>query len=234
MANFVLVHGSWRGGWVWERCASLLRAKGHRVHAPTLTGFGERSHLVGSPINVSTHIDDVLNAIKFEQLDDVVLCGHSYGGMIITAIADAIPEKIASLVYLDAFLPANGDSMATLWPPLIEILPSSGEHQGLSLSPFSIELFNLNEADRAMMSALSTPAPVATFLEPVTLSGKHHSVQRKHYILATGWGPNPFDAFMLSVREEHSWTIETLPTGHDMMLDDPGSIARLLENAAPR
>lgn len=233
MANFLLVHGGWRGGWIWERCVSLLRADGHRVYAPTLTGLGDRSHLLSSSINLSTHVQDVLNLIKFEQLDDVVLCGHSYAGMVITAVADAIPEKIISLVYLDAFLPGDGDSIASLTgPAVIEIVKSASEHGGLAVSPIPLELFNLNQSDRAMVSRLSTPHPLATLFEPVALSGKHRSVAGKHYILATGWSPNPFDTFMMSIRENDAWTVATIPTGHDAMLDDPASVARLLTLAA--
>ncbi len=229
MANFVLVHGGWRGGWVWDRCVSLLRAEGHRVYAPTLTGLGDRSHLISSSINLSTHIQDVLNLIKFEQLNDVVLCGHSYAGMIITAVADTIPDKIASLVYLDAWLPKNGDSIASLAGPGIgELVKSAGEHGGLAVSPIPLEVFNLNQSDRAMVSALCTPHPIATFFEPVTLSDKYQSIPKKHYILATGWGPDPFEGFMISVRESSSWITRTLPTGHDAMLDDPASVARVL------
>jgi pimeloyl-ACP methyl ester carboxylesterase len=233
MANFVLVHGGWRGGWVWERCASLLRAEGHRVHTPTLTGLGDRSHLISSSVNLSTHIQDVLNLIKFEQLTDVVLCGHSYAGMIITAVADAIPEKITSLVYLDAFLPSDGDSIASLvGPAIIEVIKSAGEHGGLAVSPISLEVLNLNHSDRAMVSRLATPHPLATFFEPVALSGKYQSVARKYYVLVTGRSPNPFETFMISVRESDTWIVTTLPTGHEAMLDDPDSVARLLTLAS--
>lgn len=233
MANFVLVHGSWCGSWIWERCISLLRAEGHRVYAPTLTGLADRSHLMSSSVNLSTHIQDVLNLIKFEQLTDVVLCGHSYGGMVITAVADAIPEKITSLVYLDAFLPNDGDSVASLiGPGIIDVLGSASEHGGLAISPMPLEPFNFNQSDRAMVIRLCTPQPVATFFEPVSLSGKHRSVRGKHYILATGWSQSPFDAFMTSVRGDDAWTVETLPTGHAAMLDDPASVARLFARAA--
>jgi pimeloyl-ACP methyl ester carboxylesterase len=233
MANFLLVHGGWRGGWVWDRCVCLLRSQGHRVYAPTLTGLGDRRHLLSSSINLSTHVQDVLNLIKYEQLNDIVLCGHSYAGMVITAVADAIPDKIASLVYLDAWLPSNGDCIATLaGPETAELLKSAGEHGGLAVSPIPVEVLNLNQSDRAMVSALCTPHPIATLFETVSLSGKHLSVPGKYYILATGWSPNPFEQFMMSVRGSDSWISTTLPTGHDAMLDDPVSVARLLTLAA--
>jgi pimeloyl-ACP methyl ester carboxylesterase len=109
--TFVLIHGAWHGGWCYSRVARLLRNKGHDVLTPTLTGLGERSHLASPAVNASTHVQDVLNVIAFEGLDDIVLAGHSYGGQIITAVADAIPDKIRSLVYLDAFVGENGKSL---------------------------------------------------------------------------------------------------------------------------
>lgn len=139
MANFVLVPGGCRGGWVWERCASLLRADGHRVYAPTLTGLGDRSHLISSSINLSTHIQDVLN--------------------LITSISMPSCQVMAT---------------------------ASQALAGLAVSPISLELLKLNHSDRAMVSRLATPHPLATFFEPVALSGKYQSVARKHYILATG------------------------------------------------
>ncbi len=104
-STFVLVHGGWHGGWCYSRVAQRLAAAGHRVFTPTLTGLGERAHLYSRSINLTTHITDIINVIKWERLQNVVLAGHSYGGMVVTGVADAIPEKIASLVYLDAFVP---------------------------------------------------------------------------------------------------------------------------------
>jgi len=111
MATFVLVHGAWHGGWCWKRVAALLRQAGHEVFAPTLTGLGERAHLMSNAIDLHTHIRDILGVLQWEELADVVLCGHSYGGMVISGVADRVPEKLRSLVYLDAFVPDNGTCM---------------------------------------------------------------------------------------------------------------------------
>ncbi len=116
-ATFVLVHGAWHGGWCYARVAGLLRARGHTVFTPTLTGQGERAHLLSGSINLSTHIEDVLGVFAFERLDDVVLAGHSYGGMVITGVADRIPERIRALAYLDAFVPENGQSLFDIYIP---------------------------------------------------------------------------------------------------------------------
>jgi pimeloyl-ACP methyl ester carboxylesterase len=114
MANFVLVHGAWHGGWCWRDTAAALRGAGHHVFTPTHTGVGERSHQSAENITLETHIRDVCGCIEWEELSDVILVGHSYGGMVITGVADRMAERIKSLVYLDAFVPANGDSLIGL------------------------------------------------------------------------------------------------------------------------
>jgi pimeloyl-ACP methyl ester carboxylesterase len=117
MATFVLVHGGWAGSVVWRQLAPRLRKAGHEVYAPTLTGIGARKHLLNREIDLDTHIQDVIGVIDDADLSDIVLVGHSYGGMVISGAADRVPEKIASLVYLDAFVPENGQSCFTMSPP---------------------------------------------------------------------------------------------------------------------
>ena len=116
MANFVLVHGAWHGGWCWVRVAHQLRLYGHRVVTPTLTGLGKRAHLLNRAINLDTHISDVIATIEAEELHDVVLCGHSYGGCVITGVADRATERLSAVVYLDAFIPEDGQSQRDLIP----------------------------------------------------------------------------------------------------------------------
>src|SRR5215472_16385256 len=117
MATFVLVHGGWAGSVVWRELAPRLRKAGHDVYAPTLTGIGARKHLLSREIDLDTHIQDVIGVIDDQDLSDIVLVGNSYGGMVITGVADRVPEKVASLVYLDAFVPENGQSLFSLLPP---------------------------------------------------------------------------------------------------------------------
>jgi pimeloyl-ACP methyl ester carboxylesterase len=109
--TFLLVHGAWHGGWCWRRVADLLEKRGHKVFTPTLTGLGERSHLLDAKVNLTTHITDIVNVIKWERLSDIVLVGHSYGGMVITGVAEEVEAAIASIVFLDAFVPENGQSL---------------------------------------------------------------------------------------------------------------------------
>src|SRR5258708_36555473 len=116
MANYCLVHGAWHGGWVWKRVARHLREEGHDVYTPTMTGLGERSHLLNATINLSTNIQDLVNVIKFEELHDVLLCGHAYAGIIISGVSDLISERIAALVCLNAWVREAGDSVFTIFP----------------------------------------------------------------------------------------------------------------------
>ena len=111
--TFVLVHGAWHGGWCWRRVADVLQQRGHNVFTPTMTGLGERSHLIDGKINLTTHVTDIVNVIKWESLNDIVLVGHSYGGIIISGVAEAMRDTIGSIVFLDAFVPESGDSVAT-------------------------------------------------------------------------------------------------------------------------
>ena len=116
MATFVLVHGAWHGSWCWKRVRKALQARGHDVFTPTLTGVGERSHLLSPDVNLDTHITDVVNLIRWEELSGIVLCGHSYGGCVITGVADRLSDRIAALVYLDAFVPEDGQSLYDILP----------------------------------------------------------------------------------------------------------------------
>ena len=117
MATFVLVHPAWFGGWCWKKVSPLLRAQGHAVHTPTLSGLGERVHLARPEIGLDTHVDDVVNLLVYEDLHEVVLVSNSSGGMVITGAADRAPERIARLVYLDAFVPEDGQSLLDIIPP---------------------------------------------------------------------------------------------------------------------
>ena len=117
MVTFVLVHPAWLGGWCWRKVTPLLRARGHEVFTPTLTGLGERSHLAKRDIGLETHIQDVVNVLEYEDLSRVILVANSSGGVVITGVADRLPERIARLVYVDAFVPEDGQSLLDIIPP---------------------------------------------------------------------------------------------------------------------
>jgi pimeloyl-ACP methyl ester carboxylesterase len=232
--TFVLVHGAWHGGWCWRRVEDLLRQAGHRVYAPTLSGLADRSHLAGNGINLSTHVDDVVGLIRWEGLKDVILCGHSYGGMVVSGVAELAPEgSIASIVYLDAFLPADGRSLLDYTTgggreggPMVE----EGEATGL-VTPIPAEVFGVNAKDRAMVDQLCTKQPYATLTEGLRLTGARDRVAKKTYVLATGWENAAFPAFADKVRDDPDWTYHEVACGHDVMLDDPERLAEILQEA---
>lgn len=235
--TFVLVHGAFHGGWCYARLAEILRAHGHRVFTPTLTGVGERAHLAHAGVNCSTHIHDIINVIKSEQLEEVVLCGHSYGGMVVGGVADAIPQRIASLVYLDAAIPEDGKSLFDLTfaqaPEKIALFMSQiGDHGGFLLPAFPASAFNVNEADRTMVDALCTPQPFATFCERLKLSGAHLRIPRKTYILATNWESTRHHWMYQRIKNDASWSTFEIPCGHDLMLDEPERVAEILLDGA--
>ena len=134
--TFVLVHGAWHGGWCWQRVADRLRGSGHTVFTPTLTGLGERSHLLRGGIDLKTHITDVVNVIKWEGLSDVVLCGHSYGGFVISGVAEQMAPAIHSIVFLDAFVPRNGESVLDLTGLVVQ----EGVRNALQRGDLSIQI----------------------------------------------------------------------------------------------
>ncbi|WP_263357681.1 alpha/beta fold hydrolase [Acidicapsa ligni] len=234
MSHFVLVHGGWRGGWIWKRVAQLLRKEGHTVYTPTLSGLADRSHLLHADINLSTHIQDVVNLIKFEELHDVVLCGHSYAGMVISGVADQVSERISSLVYLDAWFPQDGDSIMTLSPEIYQLMhiKETGRYGGISCPPIPAAILHVNEQDRAWVDTMATPQPFATMIEAIQLKGNHVNVRNKTFVLASAWEPNPFRQFYERLKVEAEWKIAMIESGHDAMLDKPVEVANVLIEAA--
>ena len=227
--TFVLVHGAWHGGWCWRRVADLLEAKGHKVFAPTLTGLGERSHLMRAGINVSTHATDIVNVLKWERLSDVVLCGHSYGGFVISGVAEQAADKIGSIVYLDAFVPENGDSMASLTSQAVrDSLKIATERGDIGVPARPAAAFLVNDKDQAWVDSLTGPQPIETMTEPVTITGARERIAKKSYIRAGAY-PNPgFDKAFARVKADKTWRTYEVPCGHDVMVDMPERLAEIL------
>src|SRR5437773_7542923 len=222
-ATFVLVHGAWHGGWCYARVAALLRARGHTVFTPTLTGQGERAHLMSGAINLSTHIEDVLGVFHYERLSDVVLAGHSYGGMVITGVADRIPERVRALAYLDAFIPADGQSLFDINIPANtqRFLAQAGTSGGLTVPAPSAAYFGVNAADAVTVDALATPFPLGCFTEKLKLTGVYRSVSKHLYVHGTVLPrASPFRVFYERAKAA-GWSAHALACGHDVMLDEP-------------
>jgi pimeloyl-ACP methyl ester carboxylesterase len=234
MATFVLVHGAWCGGWCYARVADLLRARGHRVFTPTLTGLGERSHLLTGTVNLSLHITDILNVFRYEDLNDVVLCGHSYSGMVITGVADRIPERISSLVYLDAFIPEDGQSQfdINIAANVAGFMQKAGANGGLAIPPPPARFFNVNAADAARVDELACPQPLGAFSEKLPLTGAYRSVRKRTYVYALVLNrQSPFAPFYERVKADPAWTVHAFDCGHHVMLDAPERTADVLEAA---
>ena len=233
MATFVLVHGAWHGSWCWKRVRKSLQAEGHDVFTPTLTGVGERSHLISPQVNLETHIADVVNLIRWEELDDVVLCGHSYGGCVITGAADRVAERIKALVYLDAFILGDGQGLHDVLPSAVRDAQLQGavEHgYGWQVQPITAEFFRVNTTDRAWVDRQCTPQPLATFSQPVRLRSTFPAEKCTH-ILATGYEHSPFPPFH-EIATRQGWKTLTIDCGHDVMLDKPNELVAMLRDAA--
>ena len=224
--TFVLVHGGWGGGWVWRRVADSLQKGGHKVFTPTLTGLGERSHLLNAQINLSTHVTDVVNVIKWEQLENVVLVGHSYGGMVISGVAEEMERAISSIVFLDAFLPEDNQSAAdfVVLPQMRRAL----ENRDVAVPPAPAAVFNVNENDRAWVDAMHTPHPLATITSRVRLTDARERISSKIYVLATQ-PPSPvMSAAHAKVKAAGNWRTYEVPSGHFVMLDMPERLVDIL------
>ena len=230
MTTYVLVTGAWHGGWCWKRVREALTRQGHTVFTPTFTGLCERSHLLSPEVNLETHIADIANLIRWEQLEDVVLVGHSYGGCVISGVADRLAGSIKALVYLDAFVLQDGQSLHDALPPearqaQLDLAAASGD--GWRVPPIPAVAFNVNEADRAWVDAQCTPQPLACFEQKLRLAGHGVGADRVHYIYASGWEDTPFTGFYAAAKAR-GWGAHEIACGHDVMLDRPEALTAAL------
>jgi pimeloyl-ACP methyl ester carboxylesterase len=206
-----------------------LEKKGHKVFTPTMTGLGERSHLIDPKVNLATHITDIVNVIKWENLNDIVLVGHSYGGAIISGVAEQVPESIGSIVFLDAFVPETGDSLATkASQPVREAIAAAVQRGDTTMKAVPAAVFRVNEKDRAWVDAKCTPHPMATLTDKITLTGAREKVAKKTYIRAKGYPSVPFDGYQEKLKGDSAWRSYEMPCGHDAMVDMPDRLTEIL------
>ncbi len=230
MATFVLVHGTGHGGWCWRDVRSLLRAAGSDVYTPTLTGLSDRSHLLHCGVDLMTHVADVANLLFYEDLSDVVLVGHSYAGMVITGVAAIAPDRLGLLVYLDAYLPEEGQSQIDLWPPAMraQVEADAALNDGLRPPP-SLELLGLVDSDLAEWAAARmTPQPMATFTQPPPPATPESAAVPGAFIRCTRGPMTPVFRPCAERAKERGWEVRELPSGHDAMLIEPAGVAALL------
>jgi pimeloyl-ACP methyl ester carboxylesterase len=223
LTDFVLVHGAWGGGNGYAEIANRLRSAGHQAHVASLTGLGERASELSPAITLSTHIDDVLALFDAEKLSDVVLVGHSYGGMIITAIAAQRATQISALVYIDAFLPRDGEALwdiATDWERQ-HYIDGQRDAPGL-VAPFPGS------------PAYLTRQPLLTLIEPVHLSGDEALIKRRTYIYAKDGAPETFGKFYERTSADPAWRTHALDSGHGVMRDAPDALFAILMDEGTR
>lgn len=251
MATYVLVHGAGGGGWIWKKLTPLLQSGGHEVYTPTLTGCGERVHLANADIGLETHVLDVVNVLTFEELSDVILVGHSYGGNVITGVADRVPERLASLVYLDANVPEDGQSLVDLMPAQIREqfwdrahdkgkqwslrgfppLPAAEAPPLLEhLTPF-IESGLLSGEDANWLLRGLVPHPARTYLDPVRFRHPEALKLPRTFILCTMY-QGPFEIFARRARTDSGWQYRELVSGHDAEVMVPRELAQILTDLA--
>ncbi|MFI1539413.1 alpha/beta fold hydrolase [Streptomyces anandii] len=243
MTTYVLLPGFWLGAWAWRDVAAGLRAHGHDVRPLSLTGMGERAHLAGPGTGLATHVTDVLNLIRFEELHDVVLVGHSYAGaVVVPAVADRVPERISRLVFVDSGPLPDGMSQADFTGPEDrerneELVRTAGDGWRLPPPPWREQagLGGLSEDALDRLTRLSVPQPWATATTPVRLTGAWRALPRLHVLCGfTAERIRAMAATVPAFREMAGgdWTHRDLPGGHWPMFDRPGELAAILHEAA--
>ena len=229
IGTYVLVHGAWHGGWCWGKVARLLRDAGHEVYTPTLTGLGERAHLARPEIDLDTHIQDVVAMLEAEELRQVTLVGHSYGGMVITGVAARTSGRIGHMVYLDAFVPEAGKSLldyvGELAGAMREAAVAHGE--GWKLPSFPPERFGVtSQRDTEWLTKHLVPQPLRTFEQALPVAGGEKL--KRTYVYCSKPATGAFDQFAERLRDDRKWTFHDVKTGHDAMVTAPGEIAKIL------
>jgi pimeloyl-ACP methyl ester carboxylesterase len=237
LATYVLVHGGGHGGWCYGPVARALRTAGHDVHTPTLTGVGERAHLIRPDIDLDFHIRDILAVLHHEDVHDAILVGHSYGGMVITGVADRAPDRIGHIVYLDAAMPVNGESLTDIAAPLMEAARRDlREIDGVELVLFPgtepIPNYGVTDPDDiAWMTARLTPHPWKCFTQPLRLSNEAALWEIPQSVICCTSNL----AFRDPARMEPARTagrVWAIDTGHDLMISEPEAVTELLLRVA--
>lgn len=228
--TFVLVHGGWCSGVVYSELAKILSGRGHTVFTPDLTGIGERSHLQYQGIGLDTNVQDVVNLCRWSDLTDIVLVGHSYGGMVITGVAEVMPERIDSIVYLDAFLPSPGQALIDLVViPEARQLLMQAKDSGARSVPFPVEFAAaLGISDEELWKW--APQPTRTFFDPVASTSSLERIRKRTFVRAEHWPDH--EKVIERLAADDSWVTVSVPAGHMLQWEVPKQCADILEKAA--
>jgi pimeloyl-ACP methyl ester carboxylesterase len=231
-ATFLVCHGAWSAGWAWKKMHPLMQAAGHRLVTPSYTGLGERAHLANPSIDLETHIQDILNVIKYEDLRDIVLVGHSYGGMVATGVADRARDRVRQLVYIDAFVPDDGQSLLDLNEPgraRMQELAKAGDGWRVPPNPTPPDT---PQADLAWLTERRVDMPIKCFLAPLQLQGGALTLPRS-YIYATRITPaDTFGRFAARAKSEPGWRYYEIDASHSPNVTAPEALMALLEKIA--
>lgn len=226
MVTFVVVHGAWGGGFAWRKLRAPLTAGGHELLTPTLTGLGERVHLASPAVDLATHVQDVVAVIETEDLHDVVLVGHSYGGMVVTGVVARLPDRIRRLIYLDAFVPRDGDSVLTLLPADVAAEMRGRVVDGWRLPPNPLPP-DTPPGDVAWLAPRRAAQPFATFTQPLPLEPARPPPRA--YIYCTRLGPaDVFGPFAERARRERGWSYREIDASHSPHITAPAALVELL------
>lgn len=228
VTHFVLIHGAWHGGWCWARTAGLLEAAGHRVTAPTLSGLAERAGQVSRRINLTTHVDDIVDHVRGLGDQPVILVGHSYGGFPATAAARRLGGQAPHLVLLDAFVPVAGEILLDHAPALIAPYRQAADaDEAWNIPPIPSAAFGVGPEDQAWVDAKLTPQPVETYFEPVVLADAPTG-QRQTYIRCAQAPGDLLAASVRRVRSDPAWSYVEIDAPHDAMISHPDLLAQAL------
>ncbi|MFY9965704.1 MAG: alpha/beta fold hydrolase [Nitrososphaeraceae archaeon] len=230
MTIYVLVHGSCHGGWCWKKLIPLLNRNGHNVYTPTLTGLGERSHLVNKSIVLDTHILDIVQLLEYEDLDEVILAGHSYGGLVIGGVTEKVSHRVQRLVFLDAYIPQDNKSAFDIIPGLETIYKERRlEEEGKEwlVKSYTPEEFGVtNPDDIKWMSSRLSPMPWHTHDQPIRITNMNFQTLPKSFISFSEFGHSQFK----TQKSDVGWDYHELMSGHDAMITAPNELVKLLES----
>jgi pimeloyl-ACP methyl ester carboxylesterase len=228
-ATFLVCHGAWSAGWAWKKMHPLMAARGHRLVTPSYTGLGERAHLANPSIDLEMHIGDILNVIKYEDLRDIVLVGHSYGGMVATGVADRARDRVTQLIYIDAFVPDDGQSLLDLNEPArlrMQELAKSGDGWRVPPNPTPSDT---PRADVAWLTERRVDMPIKCFLAPLKLHGGGLTLPRS-YVYAKRITPaDTFGPFARRAKSEAGWRYYEIDASHAPNVTAPQALMALLE-----
>ncbi|MDQ3946988.1 MAG: alpha/beta hydrolase [Actinomycetota bacterium] len=232
MATYVLVHGAWGGSWQFGRVAKRLRGAGHDVFTPTLTGQGDRAHLFSPEVGLDTHVRDVAAMLEYEDLSEVVLVAHSYGGMVATAAAEQAPGRLAQIVYIDAFVPTDGQSTLELFPPKFQELfrARARDHDGLRIpgGDFILDIWGVTDpAQREWVGARTAPFPIRCWEQPAKLPANAAAGLRRSFVDCTASLSEIFGPFAERARIE-GWGYQQLASSHVAWLTHPETLAEIV------